>query len=163
MPQLDFAFYLPQIVWLALAFVVLYGLMARVALPRIAEVLDEREDRVADDLERARASKEEAEVVLEAYERELLEARTEAHAVAREARRRLAAEVADQKAEVERALEAEAAKAAERIGATRNQAMANLNELAQEVTRAAMARLIGRGPDEGSLRAAVEAEIEGNR
>ena len=161
MPQLDFAFYLPQMVWLAIAFMGLYVLMARVALPRIAEVLDEREDRVADDLERARASKEEAEVVLVAYERELLEARTKAHAVAQESRRRLAAEVADQKAELERALEAEAAKAAERIEGTRAQAMSNLNELAQEVTRAAMARLIGRGPDEGSLRVAVEAEIEG--
>ena len=161
MPQLDFAFYLPQMVWLAIAFVGLYVLMARVALPRIAEVLDEREDRVADDLERARASKEAAEVVLVAYERELFEARSKAHAVAQESRRRLAAGVAEQKAEVERALDAEAAKAAERIGATRDQAMSNLNELAQEVTRAAMARLIGRGPDEGSLRAAVEAEIEG--
>jgi F-type H+-transporting ATPase subunit b len=162
MPQLDFATYLPQMVWLVIAFVGLYVLMARVALPRIAEVLEEREDRVADDLERAHASKEEAEQVLEAYERELLEARSKAHAVAQESRRRLAAEVAEKKAEVERALEAEAVKATERIGATRNQAMANLRELAQEVTRAAVARLIGRGPDDdATLVAAVDAEIEG--
>ncbi len=163
MPQLDFATYLPQIVWLVIAFVGLYLLMSRVALPRIAEVLEEREDRVADDLERARTSKEEAERVLEAYERELLEARTKAHAVVQESRRRLAAEVAEKKAEVERALEAEGAKAAQRISATRDQAMANLEELAQEVTRAAMVRLIGKTPDEPSLRAAIEAEIEGHR
>ena len=163
MPQLDFATYLPQMVWLVIAFVGLYVLMARVALPRIAEVLEEREDRVADDLERARASKEEAEQVLEAYERELLEARTKAHAVVQESRRRVAAGVAEKKAEVERALEAEGAKAAERIRATRDQAMANLRELSQEVTRAAMVRLIGKTPDEAVLLAAVDAEIEGSR
>ncbi len=161
MPQLDFATFLPQIVWLTITFVALYFLMSRVALPRIAEVLEEREDRVADDLERAAALKEEAEQVLEAYERELVEARSKAHAVAQESRRRLAAEVAEKRAEVERALEAEAAKAADRIAEARDQAMANLNELAQEVTRAAMARLIGREPEGASLRAAVEAELEG--
>jgi len=163
MPQLDFAFYLPQIVWLTIAFAVLYVLMARVALPRIAEVLEEREDRVADDLDRARGLKEEAEQVLAAYERELIEARSKAHAVAQESRRKLASEVAEKKAEVECVLNAEAAKAAERIAETRNQAMANLHELAQEVTLAAMARLIGRDPPDASLRSAVEAEIEGNR
>lgn len=161
MPQLDFATFLPQIVWLTITFVGLYFLMSRVALPRIAEVLEEREDRVADDLERAGELKEEAEKVLGAYERELVEARSKAHAVAQESRRRLSAEVAEKRAEVERVLEAEAAKAGDRIAEARNRAMANLDELAQEVTRAAMAHLIGREPEAAALRAAVEAELAG--
>ena len=110
-----------------------------------------------------RGLKEEAEQVLSAYERELIEARAKAHAVAQESRRRVAAGVAEKKAEVERTLDAEAAKAAERIAETRDQAMANLHELAQEVTRAALARLIGRAPDDATLGSAVAAEIERTR
>src|SRR3990170_484006 len=45
LPQLNPADFSPQLIWLALTFVVLYLILARVALPRIGEVLDERRER----------------------------------------------------------------------------------------------------------------------
>ena len=80
MPQLEIADFAPQLVWLVLTFGVLYALMARVALPRIAEVLDSRERRRADDLERAESLKAEAEGALAEFER--VQAATQARALA---------------------------------------------------------------------------------
>ena len=69
MPQLDTATYLPQLVWFAITFILLYVVLWRVALPRITGVLEERQARIDLDLARAEALKKEAAAALEAYEK----------------------------------------------------------------------------------------------
>ena len=159
MPQMEFGDYLPQLVWLAITFAVLYVLMARVALPRIAEVLERREERVADDMDRAGQHQEQARQVLEAYERTLAEARDQAHASATANRHQHAERAAARRAELEVRLKAQAADAEARITASRAEAMAGLRDVAVEVARSATLRLIGVEPDDGALGAAVEDEI----
>jgi F-type H+-transporting ATPase subunit b len=74
LPQLNPADFSPQLVWLALTFVVLYFILARVALPRIGEVIEERKDRVQRDLQAAERFKQETDEALAAYEKALSEA-----------------------------------------------------------------------------------------
>ena len=57
MPQFDPTSFPPQVVWLAIAFVVLYLLMSKLALPRVAEVLQMRADRIQSDLDKAASLK----------------------------------------------------------------------------------------------------------
>jgi F-type H+-transporting ATPase subunit b len=159
MPQMEFGDYLPQLVWLVITFAVLYVLMARIALPRIAEVLEGREERVADDIDRAGQHQAEASQVLAAYERTLAEARDQAHASATANRQKHAARAAEQRGVLEGRLKAQAADAEARIAASRAEAMAGLKDVAVDVARSATQRLIGVAPDDGALGAAVEDEI----
>ncbi|NND48972.1 MAG: F0F1 ATP synthase subunit B', partial [Rhizobiales bacterium] len=101
MPQLDFSTYIPQLVWLAISFIALYLLMARVALPRIATVIEERRDRIASDLDEAERSKAESEAAVAAYEAALAEARGKAHDNARANREKLNAEIDAERAKVD--------------------------------------------------------------
>ena len=78
MPQLDASTFLPQVFWLAVWFIVLYLLMARLGLPRIRAAIDRRRQQVDGDLGRAAALKAEAEAALAAYQRTLAEARASA-------------------------------------------------------------------------------------
>src|SRR3546814_2400774 len=78
LPQLDAYTYPTQIFWLVVTFVILYLIMSKVALPRIAEVLEERQERVADDIETAERLRSEAAVVQSEYEKALAEARGKA-------------------------------------------------------------------------------------
>ncbi len=89
MPQLDPLVFVPQLVWLAISFVILYLLLARLALPRIGDAIEARQDRIAHDLDTAATLKSEAEAVLRAYERTMAEARSEAQSeIARAAEQR---------------------------------------------------------------------------
>ena len=163
MPQMEFGDFLPQLVWLVITFAVLYILMARVALPRIAEVLEAREERIADDLERADRLKGDAAEALAAYEKTLGEAREDAHAVATEKRRVLAERAAERRRVFADKLEAQAAEADARIAATHERAMANLREVAVAVAASATARLIGVEVDDRAVGEAVDGEIGQSR
>ena len=79
MPQLDLATFTPQLVWLGITFILLYLVMWRVALPRIGEVLEERQNRIQHDLDEAGRLKGEAEQALADFETSLSEARSKAH------------------------------------------------------------------------------------
>src|ERR1043165_3992304 len=70
-----------QLVWLAITFVALYLLIARIAVPRIGGIIDERAKRIEGDFASAQRAKDESEAALAAYEKSLADARHRAQAV----------------------------------------------------------------------------------
>ena len=143
MPQLHFADFPPQLVWLAISFVVLYLLMARVALPRISEVLETRAERIRDDLDKAAALKSEAEAAMASYEKLRAEARAQALAMMRETSARLAEAAAARQAELAGALNAKTKEAEASIAKAKREATVSLKSVAAETARAAASRLVG--------------------
>ena len=143
MPQLHFADFPPQLVWLAISFVVLYLLMARVALPRISEVLETRAERIRDDLDKAAALKAEAEAAMAAYQKLRAEARAQALAMTRETSAKLAEAAAARQAELAAALTAKTKQAESQIAKAKSEATVALKSVAVEAARAAARRLVG--------------------
>ena len=143
MPQLDVALYPPQLVWLTISFVLLYLAMTRVALPRISEVLEKRRDRIDSDLDKATSLKNEADEALAAYEQSMAAARTQAFAVIKEASDRLAEDSAARHAELSATMaqQAEASEAA--ITRAKENALADISGIAEDITRQIAAKLIG--------------------
>ena len=88
MPQLDYGTFIPQIVWLLLTFVILYLIMSRVILPKIADVLEQRQDRIASDLEEAEKLRKEAQKVIEIYEKEIENAHISANQITEEGKKK---------------------------------------------------------------------------
>ncbi len=156
MPQLDPSTFLPQLFWLAVIFGALYYVMSRVALPRVASVLEERRGRIAGDLDQAAHLRAKAEEALAAYEQGLAEARMRAEALARETRDRLNAESEERRKTLEAQLSARLAEAEARIGEVKQQAMNNVRAIAAEAAETFVEQLIGEKPDRGSVEAAVD-------
>ena len=160
MPQLNVADFSSQIVWLVITFAALYLVMTKVALPRIAEVLETRQDRIADDLELAEKFRQEAEQALADYHASLTAARATAHDITLAARDQLAATAVARKAEVDADFTAQVATAEQRVGTVRSQAMANLGAAALEAARAMTARLVGVEIGEDEAGAAIALDLE---
>src|ERR1041384_704792 len=95
MPQLDISTFTPQLVWLAIWFVVLYVLMAKLALPRVAMAMEARRQRREGDLARASQLRTDAEAASAAYQKALAEARAQAQSTIKETSDRLAADAAE--------------------------------------------------------------------
>jgi F-type H+-transporting ATPase subunit b len=156
MPQLDVSTFVPQLVWLATTFIVLYLLMSKVGLPRVNAILEARRQRLDDDLARAAEIKAEAEAVVAAYQRTLAEARARAQAAIKERTDQFAAEAAERQRQLAEAL-AEQTRAAEReIGAAKERAFAEIRNVAVDVARSVTEKLTGSAADEAKLAPAVD-------
>jgi len=57
MPQLNPESWIPQIFWLALTFSVLYLVIAKIALPRLSESIEQRDDHISDHIDEAKKFK----------------------------------------------------------------------------------------------------------
>ena len=161
MPQLNFADYAPQLFWLAVTFILLYLAMARMALPRIARVLDERERKVQDDLARAEKLKAEADETLAAYNKALADARGLAQAELQKAAEAIAAENAKRDAALT-AMLGERTRAAEQgIAAAKQAALSDIRGVAADSAAAMVAKLIGAPLPADQVRAAVDGAVGG--
>jgi F-type H+-transporting ATPase subunit b len=150
-----------QLFWLVLAFVVLYVLMAKVALPRIAGILAARQGAIESDFAAAQRLREESETALAAYEKSLADARNRAQAIANETRDKLAAESDANRKTLEARLNAKLAEAEQSIAATKTAAMANVRGVAVDTAGIIVERLIGQVPSAPTVEQAVDRVLKG--
>ena len=161
LPQLDATTYPTQIFWLFVSFILLYVIMSKVAIPRIADVLEERQERIEDDIETADRLRGEAEAVKAEYEKAVADARSEAHALVRKAMDEIAASHATAEAEAAKKT-AETTKAAEaRIAEQRTEALESLKSVASEAAAEATVKLTGIKVSDAKVGKAVEAAMQG--
>ena len=159
MPQLDTSKFSPQLIWLAISFGVLSVLMWKMALPRVGQVLEERQHKIDGNLNKARSLKAEAEAAAEAYEKVLAKARGEAQDALREAGERLAATAAERNAELGGRLDGQINAAEERIAGAKAKAVAEIGGVAAEVAKSAAEKLAGKKLTKKTVTAAVDAVI----
>lgn len=152
-----------QIFWLIVTFGALYYLMSRKVLPRLGQVVEGRREKIDDDLGRAERLRAEAEEVMQAYEKALASARSEAGGILKASSDEIKSEqtarleiFGRQQAEQTRAEEAAIEDAVRRAGG-------ELADMAAEVAQAVTQKLIAVNPDAAASRSAVEEAMEARR
>src|SRR5882757_3599819 len=150
-----------QLVSLAIAFVALYLIVSRIALPRVGSLLDERQNAIEGDLAAAQKLKDDSDSALKAYESELAAARSRAQAISTETREKLNAAAEAQRKTLEDQLSVKLADAEKTIASTREAAMSNVRGIAAEAAAAIVQRLTGIMPDGKAVDSAVDASLKG--
>jgi F-type H+-transporting ATPase subunit b len=163
MPQLAFETFASQLVWLAITFVVLYLIMAKVVVPRIGGILEDREQRIRSDLDKAEALKADTDRAIADYEAKLAEARANAGEMIAGMKADVNAEIDKRRAEIDTELDARQAEAEQQISAQREAALGSLDDIAKSVTSALVEKLGGSSPADGRVSSAVHAAREGGR
>jgi F-type H+-transporting ATPase subunit b len=161
MPQLDFSTFPNQIFWLVVTLIVIYLLMSRVALPRIASVLTERHGAIQSDLDKADEMKAKAVEAETAYNQALVDARAEAQSIVAHARAEIQKDldVAMLKADAEIAVKtAESAAAIKEISAN---AVAAIKVVANDTAKEIVKTMMPGAGDAKAVKAAVTARLKG--
>ena len=150
-----------QLVSFAFAFVLLYVVVSRFALPRMGAVLSARQDAIDGDLSEAQKLRDESDAALKAYEAELAGARGKAQAIGTEIRDKLNKSAEADRKTLEDRLAARLADAEATIARTRSAAMANVRSIAADAAGAIVQRLTGTAPDARAVDGAVDAALKG--
>jgi len=161
MPQLDYHLFAPQLVWLAIAFVALYLVMSRLAVPAISGTLDKRQAKIQGDLDAAEKANEDTRALVAAYEKRLADAREEARRLTRERGEADSAAAAAHFNELHDRLAKQIGEAEKRIAAQRDDVMAGLEHMARDIGQDVYAKLAGQPADQGALAGKVTAAIKG--
>jgi len=161
MPQLDYHLFAPQLVWLAIAFVALYLVMSRLAVPAISDTLEKRQAKIQGDLDAAEKANEEARSLIAAYQKRLADTREEARKLMRERGEADNAAAAARLQALHDKLAAQIAEAERRIAAQRDEVMEGLEQMAGDIGQEVYAKLAGQPADQGALAAKVAAAAQG--
>ncbi|MBF0354688.1 MAG: F0F1 ATP synthase subunit B' [Alphaproteobacteria bacterium] len=152
----------PQLFWLAVCFVALYLLVTYVIVPRVGTVLDERQQRIDDNLERAAALKADAEAAIATYGKALTDARVKAQAHLREKTAELQADAEARSRALSERLAGEIKAGEARVMEARKAAVEGVRQLAADVAGDIAARLTGGAVESHLARSAVDS-VMGSR
>ena len=155
MPQLDASTYATQILWLVLCFIALYYLLKTKALPRVADILEARQERISNDLDRAAALRADADAAYEEHEKVIAAAQAKAQGEIKATRETMLADIAGRTAALDRELAQRITDAEKAVAAARDRTLNELEAVAVEAAQAATERLIGVSVDADEARAAL--------
>ena len=150
---------LSQLFWLTLVLGFIYFVIGRGMLPKIQSTVDQRDQRIADDLaaaERARAEADESEA---AFRLRMDESRAEAMKKTAAAKQDGAAATEKKVAKADAAIQAKLSKAEEKIRASRDEALANIESVAAELAQDIAGKIAGINVSRDEAAKAVKAAL----
>ena len=156
MPQLDPTYWASQAFWLILVFTTLYILISKFYLPKIKDNLDNRENKIKEDLENANKFKEQSEVKLKEYDVILENAKKEITKIHFESKNTLDKDIQSKKEKIEREIEKEIAKAQKEISELKKNSISTIQNISEEITSNIIENISGDKLNESNIKAVVE-------
>ena len=156
MPQLDPKYWASQAFWLILIFTILYVSIAKFYLPKIKNNLDNRENRIKDDLENANKFKELSELKLKEYEKILEDAKKEVIKIHIESKNTLDKNIQKKKEIVEKEIEKEIIKAQKEVKDLKKNSISDIQNISENIASNIIESISGDKLNESSIKATVE-------
>ena len=155
MPQLDPTYWASQAFWLVLIFTMLYLVLSKLFIPKIKESIDDRENKIKDDLDEAQKLKIIAEEKLKEYELAIENAKKEVQKTLFESKNKLNTEIKNKKKEFAKEIETEVKNTEQEIKKLKKESLANIAAISEEITSKVIEMVSGEPLNQSSIKAAV--------
>ena len=156
MPQLDPTYWASQAFWLILVFTILYVSIAKFYLPKIKNNLDNRENKIKDDLDDANKYNELSESRLKEYEKIMEDAKKKVIKIHVESKNALDKDIQNKKEIIEKEIEKEIVKAQKEISDLKKNSISDIQTISENITSNIIETISGDKLNESSIKAAVE-------
>jgi len=140
---------------------VIYFIIAKIALPRIGGVLEERHDTISGYIAQAADFKAQAEQAEADYNAALAEARSEAMGIAEQTKAEIQKVLDKAIAKADAEIAAKAAESETAISAIRDSAIENVRAVASDTTAAIVAALMPSASDDKAVKSAIDSRMKG--
>ena len=151
MPQLDFTTFIPQLFWLFLSLSFLYFILSRIALPRISDVIEERNDTITDDLDEAKSLSIEAEKVVNELKSKLEDARSSSQKTLMDERQKNLDKISSKRKKFEETISKEISSSEEKMNKGKSEALKEASDLAVDIAEEIINNLFVKKVDKKDL------------
>ena len=148
-----------ELIWGAIAFAIVLGVLSKIAFPRLRQAVEEREKKIQQELESAEKTKQEAQGQLDEYKQQVAEARSEANRIIEEARQQAEQVRRDLTEKAQAEADQIVARAQEQIDAERSRTVQELQGTIADLSIELAEKVVGRSLDAESQRDMVDAYI----
>ena len=156
MPQLDPTYWASQAFWLILVFTILYVSIAKFYLPKIKNNLDDRENKIKEDLESANKFNDLSKLKLKEYEKILENSKKEVIKIHFESKSKLDKDIKEKKETMEKEIENEITKAQKEIDELKKNSFSDIKNISKDIASNIIENISGDKLNESSIKAAVE-------
>ena len=156
MPQLDPTYWASQAFWLVLIFSILYISISKFYLPKIKDNLDNRENKIKEDLENANKFKEQSEAKVREYQIILENAKKEVSKIHFESKNILDKEIQSKKEVMDKEIEKEILNAQKEIKELKKNSISSIQKISENIAANIIENISGDKLNESSIKAAVE-------
>ena len=142
MPQLNPEFFVSQLFWLAVFFTFLFVFLWRVSLPRIATVLEKRQNKIDESLSSAKELQEQAMEIEKKINDQINKAKLETDEKIKETINSLQEDVSSQLSLIDKELEKKISDAEIEIFKNKDSQMKNINDEIANITKITIEKII---------------------
>jgi len=162
MPQLDPTYWASQAFWLILIFTGLYLTLSNLFIPKIKNNIDNRENKIKDDLDEAQKLKNLAEQKLKEYELSIEKAKKEVQKIIFESKNKLNLEIQNKKKKFEKEMETEIESAEKEIESLKKESLKNISIISEEMASKVIEQISGEAMNQSSVKAAIIETTKNN-
>jgi len=156
MPQLDPTYWASQAFWLILVFSILYVSIAKFYLPKIKKNLDDRENKIKEDLDEANELKQLSEKKLAEYDLIMENSKKEISKTILEAKKKLSDDIEMKKSAIEKEIEIEMTKTQKDIFDLKKNSIKSINSISKEIAANIIEKIVGDKLNESSIQASID-------
>jgi len=162
MPQLDPKYWASQAFWLVLVFTLLYLTISKIFIPKIKDNLDDRENKIKNDIDEASSLKDLSEKKQKEYNLLIENAKKEVQKILNENKNKLNIEIQNKKKIVEKEIEEEIQKTQIEIKNLKKNSIDNIAKISEEIAQKIIEEISGDKLNESSIKAAISETSKKN-
>jgi F-type H+-transporting ATPase subunit b len=155
MPQLDPTYWASQAFWLILIFTLLYLVLSKMFIPKIKESIDDRENKIKDDLDEAQELKTISDKKFNEYEIIIENAKKEFQKIIFESKNKLNTDIQNKKKKIELEIESELKNAEKEIEDLKKESLTSISIISKEMTLKIIEKVSGEPLNQSSIEAVV--------